>query len=71
MAIVKSKLFALFKSRYLPFDSWPGSAQKVLRLAFHDSLRYDVGIEDTATIKKHGHYISTINESNLCQYFMP
>ena len=59
MAIVKSKLFALFKSRYLPFDSWPGSAQKVLRLAFHDSLRYDVGI-DTATIKKawslHKHY---------------
>ena len=42
MVIVKSKLYAMFKGRYLPFASWPGSAQKVLRLAFHDSLRYDV-----------------------------
>ena len=33
----------MFKGRYLPFQTWPGSAQKVLRLAFHDSLRYDVG----------------------------
>ena len=41
----------MFKSQYVPFASWPRSAQKVLRLAFHDSLRYDVGT-DTATIKK-------------------
>ena len=51
MAIVKSKLYWMFKNRHVPFASQPGSAQKVLRLAFHDSLRYDVGI-DRATIKK-------------------
>ena len=54
MAIVKSKLYWMFKNRHVPFASQPGSAQKVLRLAFHDSLRYDVGIH-TAMIKKHGH----------------
>ena len=42
IAIVKSKLYSLFKSQYAGFSSWPGSAPKALRLAFHDCLRYGV-----------------------------
>ena len=42
LVIVKSKLYSMFKSQYVPFASWPRSAQKVLRLAFHDCLRYSV-----------------------------
>ena len=42
IAIVKSKLYALFKSRYYGYQSVSGSAPKVLRLAFHDCLHYSV-----------------------------
>ena len=42
LAIVKSKLYSLFKLQYAGFTSWPASAPKALRLAFHDCLRYNV-----------------------------
>ena len=42
IAIVKSKLHSLFRLKYYAFSSQPGSAARVLRLAFHDCLRYSV-----------------------------
>ena len=47
IAIVKSKLHSIYRQRYVGFTSWPGSAPKVLRLAFHDCLKYTVSLNQS------------------------
>ena len=42
LLIVKSKLYALFKQQYNAFQSSPGAAPNILRLGFHDCLKYKV-----------------------------